>query len=146
MKMNHPGGPEKTNPNKPNFKIGKMNTTFFTTKPYANKQRTMDNEHRSKQTQSNPILSRRSPQRSCIHLPLPKSHIPISQKTSTVPRAVRDTLHEIRDTKLIALPPAKGAQAKAQLPASGAFSPYMARSPGLQWKPQANVMFTEITN
>jgi len=88
----------KTKPIKPNFKIGKMNTTFFTTKPYANKQRTMDNEHRSKQTQSNPILSRRSPHRSSIPLPL------------------------------------------------STFSPYMARSPGLQWKPQANVMFTEITN
>jgi len=44
----------KTNPNKPHFKIGKMNTTFFRQKPYANEQRTMDNEHDSKQTQSKP--------------------------------------------------------------------------------------------
>ena len=40
--------------NKPNFKIGKMNATFFTTNPYANEQRTMNNQTPSKQTQYKP--------------------------------------------------------------------------------------------
>jgi hypothetical protein len=29
---------KKTNPNKPNVKIGKMNATLFTTKAYTNEQ------------------------------------------------------------------------------------------------------------
>jgi len=42
--------------NKANFKIGKMNISTATLKAYANKQRTMNNERYSKQTQSKPIL------------------------------------------------------------------------------------------
>jgi hypothetical protein len=45
----------QTNPNEPNFKIGKINISTATLKSYANKQRTMNNERYSKQTQSNPI-------------------------------------------------------------------------------------------
>jgi hypothetical protein len=41
--------------NKPNVKIGNINISTATLKAYANKQRTMNNEHCSKQTQSNPI-------------------------------------------------------------------------------------------
>jgi len=42
--------------NKPNVKMGKMNTSTAIVKAYAKKQRTMSNEHCSKQTQSNPKL------------------------------------------------------------------------------------------
>jgi len=45
----------QSNPNKPNFKMGKMTIRTATTKAYANEQRTMSNERYSKQTQSNPI-------------------------------------------------------------------------------------------
>jgi len=41
--------------NKPNFKMGNINISIAKTKAYANKQRTMNNERCSKQTQSNPI-------------------------------------------------------------------------------------------
>jgi hypothetical protein len=43
--------------NKPNVKIGKINISTATAKAYAKEQRTMNNEHYSKQTQSNPKLS-----------------------------------------------------------------------------------------
>ena len=49
--------------NKPNFKIGKMNATFFPKKPYANEQRTMNNQTPSKQTQTNPIQTQFKPNR-----------------------------------------------------------------------------------
>ena len=55
--------------NKPNFKMGNINISTARTKPYDNKQRTMNNKRHSKQTQSNPILSRRSPERSRIPPP-----------------------------------------------------------------------------
>ena len=45
----------KSNPNKPNFKIGKMKISTAIIKAYANQQRTMNNEHYPKQTQTNPI-------------------------------------------------------------------------------------------
>jgi hypothetical protein len=41
--------------NKPNVKIGKMTISPVTTKSYLKEQRTMNNEHYPKQTQSNPI-------------------------------------------------------------------------------------------
>jgi len=41
--------------NKPNFKMGKIDTSTATLKSYANKHRTMSNERYQKQTQSNPI-------------------------------------------------------------------------------------------
>jgi hypothetical protein len=41
--------------NKPNFKMGNINISTARTKAYANEQRAMNNEHYSKQTQSNPI-------------------------------------------------------------------------------------------
>jgi hypothetical protein len=41
--------------NKANVKMGKMNISTATVKAYANKHRTMNNEHYPKQTQSNPI-------------------------------------------------------------------------------------------
>jgi len=41
--------------NKPNFKMGKMTISTASLKAYTNKQRTMNSEHYSKQTQSNPI-------------------------------------------------------------------------------------------
>jgi len=44
--------------NKANVKMGKMNISTVTTKCYVNKQRTMNHERHSKQTQSNPIPSR----------------------------------------------------------------------------------------
>jgi hypothetical protein len=44
--------------NKPNFKMGNINISPATTKPYLNEQRTMNNERCSKQTQSNPIPAR----------------------------------------------------------------------------------------
>jgi len=45
-----PGHSKKTNPNKPNFKMGKMTISTAILKIYANEQRTMDNEHHPKQT------------------------------------------------------------------------------------------------
>jgi len=49
--------------NKPNFKMGNINISTARTKAYAKEQRTMNNEHYRKQTQSNPKLSppRRNP-------------------------------------------------------------------------------------
>jgi len=44
--------------NKANVKMGKMTISTATIKAYANKQRTMNHERHSKQTQSNPIPSR----------------------------------------------------------------------------------------
>jgi hypothetical protein len=41
--------------NKPNFKMGNINISTARTKAYAKEQRTMNNEHYPKQTQSNPI-------------------------------------------------------------------------------------------
>ncbi len=41
--------------NKPNVKIGKINISTAIIKTYATEQRTMNNEHYPKQTQSNPI-------------------------------------------------------------------------------------------
>ena len=41
--------------NKANVKMGKMTISTATPKAYANEQRTMSNEHYSKQSQSNPI-------------------------------------------------------------------------------------------
>jgi hypothetical protein len=41
--------------NKPNFKMGNINISTARTKPYANEQRTMNNESYSKQTQTNPM-------------------------------------------------------------------------------------------
>jgi len=62
-------GYESIMQNKPNVKMGNMNVSTATTKTYAKEQRTMSNEQYPKQTQSNPILSRRSPERSRIPLP-----------------------------------------------------------------------------
>jgi len=42
--------------NKANVKMGNINISTARTKSYANEQRTMSNEHYSKQTQSNPIF------------------------------------------------------------------------------------------
>ena len=47
--------------NKANFKMGNINISTARTKAYANKQRTMSNEHYSKQTQSNPISNAETP-------------------------------------------------------------------------------------
>ena len=55
--------------NKANVKMGNINISTPRTKAYANKQRTMNNKRYSKQSQSNPILSRRSPERSRIPTP-----------------------------------------------------------------------------
>jgi hypothetical protein len=41
--------------NKPNFKMGNINISTAIIKPYANKQRTMNNQLYSKQTQTKPI-------------------------------------------------------------------------------------------
>jgi hypothetical protein len=41
--------------NKANFKMGNINISTATLKAYGKEQRTMSNEHYSKQTQSNPI-------------------------------------------------------------------------------------------
>ena len=41
--------------NKPNVKMGKMTISIATLKTYANKQRAMNNERYSKQTQTKPI-------------------------------------------------------------------------------------------
>jgi hypothetical protein len=41
--------------NKANFKMGNINISTARTKAYAKEQRTMNNEHDSKQTQSKPI-------------------------------------------------------------------------------------------
>ena len=47
--------------NKANVKMGKMTISIATIKAYANKQRTMNNERHSKQTQSNPISNAQTP-------------------------------------------------------------------------------------
>ena len=46
--------------NKANVKMGNINISTAETKAYAKEQRTMNNEHRSKQTQSNPISNAES--------------------------------------------------------------------------------------
>jgi len=46
--------------NKANVKIGNITISIVATKPYANEQRTMNNERYSKQTQSNPISNAES--------------------------------------------------------------------------------------
>ena len=48
-------GHESIMQNKANFKMGKIAISIATIKAYANEQRTMNNEHCSKQTQSKPI-------------------------------------------------------------------------------------------
>jgi len=45
----------QSNPNEPNFKIGKMKISIEIVRVYANQQRTMNNERYSKRTQSNPF-------------------------------------------------------------------------------------------
>jgi hypothetical protein len=54
--------PNQTNPIKPNFKIGKMNATFFSTKPYTSKQRAVI-QNKPNQTQTNvpPDTQNRTP-------------------------------------------------------------------------------------
>ena len=47
--------------NKANVKMGKMTISTAPIKAYANKQRTMNDQHRSKQTQSNPISNAETP-------------------------------------------------------------------------------------
>jgi hypothetical protein len=47
--------------NKPNFKMGKIDTSTATLKSYANEHRTMSNERYQKQTQSNPIPPSHTP-------------------------------------------------------------------------------------
>jgi hypothetical protein len=49
------GGYKSIMQNKANVKMGNINISAAKTKAYANEQRTMNNEHYSKQTQSNPI-------------------------------------------------------------------------------------------
>jgi len=46
--------------NKANVKMGKMNISTARTKAYAKEQRTMDNEHYPKQTQTKPISNHQS--------------------------------------------------------------------------------------
>jgi hypothetical protein len=46
--------------NKANVKMGKMTISTARTNAYAKEQRTMNNEHYSKQTQSNPISNDQS--------------------------------------------------------------------------------------
>ena len=53
--------------------MGNINISTARTKAYAKEQRTMSNERYPKQTQSNPILSRRSPERSRMPYPLIRS-------------------------------------------------------------------------
>jgi len=68
-------GDESIMQNKPNVKMGNINISTATVKPYPKEQRTMNNEHHSKQTQSNPIPARREPP------------------------AIRDTQYAIRNTR-----------------------------------------------
>jgi len=68
----------KSNPNKPNFKIGKMKISTAITKAYANEQRATNNERYSKQTQSNPIPP-----------PPPKPPTLIFEQISNSPRRIR---------------------------------------------------------
>jgi len=49
------GGYKSIMQNKPNFKMGNINISTPRAKAYAKEQRTMNNEHYPKQTQSNPI-------------------------------------------------------------------------------------------
>ena len=48
-------GPQSFLQNKANVKMGKINISTAILTAYANKRRTINNEHYSKQTQSNPI-------------------------------------------------------------------------------------------
>jgi hypothetical protein len=63
--------PCKTNPIKPNVKIGKMNATLLTTKPYTNEQRTIT-QNKPKQSQSQYL---RSP--CCSTKPCPPAEVSI---------------------------------------------------------------------
>jgi len=54
----------KTNPIKPNVRIGKMNATLLTTKPYTNEQRTIT-QNKPNQTQSQHLPSPRYSTRPC---------------------------------------------------------------------------------
>jgi len=49
--------------NKPNFPDAQMSVNSCATKPYANEQRTMNNQTPSKQTQTNPIQTQFKPNR-----------------------------------------------------------------------------------
>jgi len=51
--------------NKANFKMGNINISTAHTKPYANKQRTINNEHYPKQTQSKPISNAKTAYPAC---------------------------------------------------------------------------------
>ena len=53
--------PQKTNPNKPNFKIGKMTISTAIIKAYANQQRTMTNERLFKTNPIEPNSPARNP-------------------------------------------------------------------------------------
>ena len=57
--------PELIMQNKPNFKMGNINISTAKTKAYAKKQRAMNNERYSKQTQSNPISNAKTPSPAC---------------------------------------------------------------------------------
>jgi hypothetical protein len=58
-------GHESIMQNKANFKMGNINISTAIAKPYTNKQRTMNNKHYSKQTQSNPISTAQTPYPAC---------------------------------------------------------------------------------
>jgi len=80
--------------NKPNVKIGRITISPATTEPYLNKQRTMNNEHHSKQTQTNPIppLSRLPP------LPKSNTHFQTSVETRHPIYDLRNARYASRDT------------------------------------------------
>ena len=95
-------GYESIMQNKPNFKMGNINISTAKTKAYAKEQRTMNNEHSSKQTQSNPIHhgeagfcpcpNRHTCPNSAPHFPSAKSFL----RLRNTRYAIRNTLHEIR--------------------------------------------------
>jgi hypothetical protein len=51
--------------NKANVKMGNINISAARTKAYAKEQRTMNNEHYQKQTQSNPISNAQTAYPAC---------------------------------------------------------------------------------
>jgi hypothetical protein len=66
--------------NEPNFKMGKMPVSTVAPKPYPDKQRTINDEHHPKRTQSNPI----HPPQYAIQTSIPPRDWPLQTRKKTL--------------------------------------------------------------
>jgi len=83
--------------NKPNVKMGNINISTAIVKAYANKQRTMNNERCSKQTQSNPIPASR--ERPAIRNPALSGVEGTQYAIRSTQYAIRSTQYAVRNTQ-----------------------------------------------